>query len=311
MSEAVPNTTRERTAGAKAAAAAQTADARAIAQLYGTCRASEFGIAEGEFREILVAIGVKYLPAGSGAEEAATFYRSLRIEELALARGCAAGSEKAWEVFLTRFREKLYDCARGLVRDDTNAHELADSLYAELYGISEREGKRASKLASYTGRGSLEGWLRTVLAQEFINRYRKGKKLVSLEEQAEAGVQFEAKVEEAAPAADRRLEESTDEALGALNPEDRYILSAYFLDDRTLAEIGKSLGVHESTISRKVEKLGKSLRKAILDGLMRRGMSERQATEALESDVRDLKVDVRAKLAQETRGSPFSERKKR
>ena len=42
------------------------------------------------------------------------------------------------------------------------------------------------------------------------------------------------------------------------------VLAAYYLDGRTLAEIARMLGVHESTISRKVDKLAKSLRKKIL-----------------------------------------------
>ena len=83
---------------------------------------------------------------------------------------------------LTRFREKLYDAGRRLP-DDSRGRELADSIYAELHGLSEREGVRASKLASYTGRGSLDGWSRTVLAQKFVNRYRTREvRLVSLEE---------------------------------------------------------------------------------------------------------------------------------
>ncbi len=108
-------------------------------------------------------------------------YASLRVEDLALARACAAGNERAWERFLIRYREKLYDIAGYITKESSSARELADSLYADLYGMSAREGQRVSKLASYTGRGSLEGWLRTVMAQEHVNRYRKQRRLVSLD----------------------------------------------------------------------------------------------------------------------------------
>ena len=67
---------------------------------------------------------------------------------------------------------------------------------------------------------------------------------------------------------------------------------------RTLAEIARMLSVHESTISRKLDKLAKSLRKQILAGLGRRGMSRRPAEEALEVDVRDLTLNLRDRLAQ-------------
>jgi transposase len=66
--------------------------------------------------------------------------------------------------------------------------------------------------------------------------------------------------------------------------------------------------VHESTISRKVEKLTKQLRKAILKNLSRRGMSRRQAEEALDVDVRDLTLDLRASLAQESIVRAFTEK---
>jgi hypothetical protein len=66
--------------------------------------------------------------------------------------------------------------------------------------------------------------------------------------------------------------------------------------------------VHESTISRKLDKLAKSLRKQILAGLTRRGMSRRQAEEAIEVDVRDLKVDIRRSLAQDSPSGSFSKK---
>ena len=87
------------------------------------------------------------------------------------------------------------------------------------------------------------------------------------------------------------------------------ILSAYYLDGRTLAEIARILGVHESTISRKLDKLARSLRKQIVASLGRQGMSRRQAEEALEVDVRDLQVDIRRSLAQETPTPAFSEKR--
>jgi RNA polymerase sigma-70 factor (ECF subfamily) len=233
----------------------------------------------------------------------------LRVEELALARACAAGHERAWEVFLTRYREKLYDIAGYITKESSAARELADSIYAELYGTATRDGQRTSKLASYTGRGSLDGWLRTVMAQEHINRYRRQRRLVSLEEETEEGFQLAAPESEATIVVDARVEAAVDEVLAALTPEDRFVLASYFLDERTLAEIARTLGVHESTISRKLDKLAKSLRKQILASLGRRGMSRRQAQEALDVDVRDLRVNIRSRLAQETGGPAFSKKK--
>jgi RNA polymerase sigma-70 factor (ECF subfamily) len=280
-----------------------------LADLHARSDCEKIGLARESFAVILCEVGSKHATAATSETEIRAFLLSLRVDELALARACAAGINSAWEIFLTRFREKLYLAALRIAREDSAARELADALYADLYGTTTREGQRVSKLASYSGRGSLEGWLRTVLSQEYVNRYRRTKRLVSLDEESEEGVQFRAPEPEPSPAADPRLAQATDEALAFLSGEDRMVLSAYYLDGRTLAEIARMLGVHESTISRKLDKLAKSLRKQIVAALGRRGMSRRQAEEALEVDVRDLHLDIRRSLTQESSPSAFSEKR--
>jgi RNA polymerase sigma-70 factor (ECF subfamily) len=210
---------------------------------------------------------------------------------------------------MLRYREKLYDIAGYIAKESSAARDLADSTYGDLYGTVTRDGQRVSKLASYTGRGSLEGWLRTVMAQEFVNRYRRQRRLVSLDEESEGGAQFAAAEPEGTMAVDKRVETATDEALTRLCSEDRFVLAAYYLDGRTLAEIARTLSVHESTISRKLDKLARSLRKQILAALARQGMSRRQAQEALEVDVRDLRVNIRRHLMQDSGGQAFPDKK--
>ncbi len=280
---------------------------QAARELFEQCSARKYGLGEDEFHHILEQVAAKYIPAAT-PQQKMKFWRELRLEELALARACANGQEYAWQEFLTRFREKLYDIARGITKEDSSARDLADSIYGDLYGTSERDGYRLSRLNFYMGRGSLEGWLRTVVAQEFVNRYRKQKRLVSLDEQEEDGVQFSAAAPNPPVAADPRLAKAVDEALGQLSPEDRLVLASYYLDNRTLTEIGRLVGVHESTISRRLEKLLKGVRKQVMAGLVARGMNRSQAEEALESDVRYLQVDVGKKL-QENRPAAFQQDK--
>ena len=282
-----------------------------IGELHQASGGEKFGLDFEQFRTILERIAAKYLPAGCNASDICDFYKTLRIEELALARACAAGHDAAWNAFLSRYREKLYDMALHIAKESSAARDLADSVYADLYGMSQRDGERVCKLGSYAGRGSLEGWLRTVMAQEFVNRYRKQRRLVSLDEENAEGVQFAAVESERAPSIDPRLEAAVGAALSALTAEDRFVLASYFLDERTLAEIARTLGVHESTISRKLDKLSKALRKQTVAEMIRRGMSRQQAKEALEVDVRELTVNIREHLsparAQESPREAFQE----
>jgi RNA polymerase sigma-70 factor, ECF subfamily len=290
----------------------------AAQSLYQRSGAAAYDMSAGQFAAILDEIQSKYQP-GVSTEQAAAFCASLRLEERALARACAKGHERAWQDFISRYRQKLHSMALHITRDSEHASELADSLFADLYGLNMRsdhrepgasgEQVRRSKLVFYTGRGSLEGWLRTVMAQEFINRYRKQKRTVSLEEQTEEGVQFAAAEPEPARTPDQRLESATDQALAELSCEDGFVLASYYLDGRTLAEIARTLGLHESSISRRLDRVSDGLRKRILAGLRERGMSHAQATEALDTDVRDVQLDLRRRLTQDSGTQSFSIRK--
>jgi RNA polymerase sigma-70 factor, ECF subfamily len=265
-------------------------------RLYAQANARRFALSPQEFLRIVAEVLTKY---ASGASDAETLelLGLLRVEELTLARACATGNRAAWDEFMGRYRSKLYDAALGIAGDEATARELADGLYAELYGLPSGDRARAGKLSYYMGRGSLEGWLRTVLAQEYVNRYRTQKHTVSLDEQIESGVSFAAEPAASGFVPDARLEEATASALATLAAEDRFLLAAYFLDGQTLAEVASQLRVHESTISRKLDRLTKMLRKSIRKELLAQGMSPRQADECMEdADVRDLKIDVKRSL---------------
>jgi RNA polymerase sigma-70 factor, ECF subfamily len=278
----------------RAAALSERARLRCLAR-YAESRADRYRLTQEAFANVVAAVIQKYA-AEAGEPEVLALIDSLKVEELALARGCALGNEAAWEVFLTRYRASLYGAAYSIAKDEATGRELADSLYADLYGLPADGRARVSKLSYYMGRGSLEGWLRTVLAQEYINRYRSAKKTVSLEEQIEEGLQLHAPMaESSAPTSD--AEQAAGEVLRCLSAEDRVLLASYYLDGRNLAEIAKVLRVHESTISRKLDRLASALRRDIRACLIRRGLSPRQADEAMqELDVRDVTLNVREAL---------------
>jgi len=262
------------------------------ARLHREAGAERFGLTQAEFSAILQEVAGRYLPRGASLSETTGFLTRLHLEDLALARACARGSEAAWETFIARFQESLAATAYAL--SPANARELADSLYADLYGTRAEAGARRSKLDSFTGRGSLSGWLRAVLAQEYVNRYRRERRLLSLEDQ-----HCPPAAPPPVPAADPRVTEATDEALARLAPDDKYILACYYLDGRTLAEVARLRGVHESTISRRLEKITAAIRRAIAAGLMKRGMRRREAELAMDVEVTELAVNVRQRLTQE------------
>ena len=266
-------------------------------ELWQKAEAETLGLTQAEFAGILAAAGAKTnhnQPPGATPSPAqkAAFYRGLHLADLALAHACALGREPAWERFLLLYRGSLVRAAQGVTGSASLGEELADSLYAELYGLREVEGRRRSPLESFTGRGSLAGWLRTTLAQRFTDHHRRTHRETPIED-------FDAPA--AAPAAPVPAEAAALAAgvartLAGLDAEDRFLLAAYYLDRQTLLRIARTLNVHEATISRRLKRLLEGLRVRLLKNLCAGGLSKAAALEALGTDPRDIEINLRALL---------------
>lgn len=282
---------------------------RALTQeLWRACGAVSWGLSDEEFGQILLDVGTARnfgLAEGVAASrhEQAAFFHGLCLDDLVLARACAGGNERAWEHFVGNYRQPLLRAAVAITASETLGRDLADQLYAELYGLTERDGKRRCPLNSYRGRGSLMGWLRTTLAQRHVDHYRRTRREEPLEElDAAAG-----EPESVTPARELSLlEAALEEAVAEQPAENRYLLAAYYLDSRTLKQIAQVLGIHEATVSRKLQRATSTIRKLTLKNLERGGLSRRAAQEALGADPRDLNVNLR-KLLQNSQTEAFHE----
>jgi RNA polymerase sigma-70 factor (ECF subfamily) len=265
-------------------------------------------VSRAEFAEALETIGARDnygLDPEKHANERQRemFWRTLHLEELALARGCALGRESAWRRFLAQHREPLTRAAVDMTGSAALGEELASALYSELYGLTEREGRRWSPLLQYSGRGSLIGWLRAILAQRRVNQYRKTGRETELGEiEPAAAVSEDTDLE--------RLEDlrlAIKMTLTEASAEERFLLSAYYLDQHTLQEISSVLRVHVATTSRKLKRATDRLRKQLLRALRARGLSRQAAEEALGTDPRDVDINLR-RLLQKSEGGPIPDK---
>lgn len=269
-----------------------------VQELWLTAAAESYDLTRDELATALDTIGAKSnhgLPPNTHVDAAqkTAFFRGLHLPELALAQACALGREAAWERFLTLYRAPLTQAAIAITGSATLGHDLADSLYSELFGITEHNGLRRSPLASYSGRGSLLGWLRTTLAQRHIDHHRRTHREAPLDTRDAPAPPPAATP---LPAEIDRLTQAVARALETLAPEGRFLLASYFLDQQTLLQIARLLHVHEATVSRKLKRLTASLRKQLLRNLQSGGLSRRAAEEALGTDPRDLELNIRTLL---------------
>jgi len=221
--------------------------------------------------------------AGELPEVKATnaYFESLRLADLALACACSAGNSAAWDHFVAQYRPELYRAARAIA-GESGARELADSLYAELFGLREKGGQRKSLFDYFHGRSKLGTWLRAILAQRHVDDFRRKKKTDLLDDtdDGEQQIEFAAANTETDPEREKYLvmmQATLAAILDALAPGDRLRLAYYYVEELTLAQIGKLLGEHEATVSRKLERTRREVRQQVETALLKeKKLSEAQ-----------------------------------
>jgi RNA polymerase sigma-70 factor len=242
---------------------------RLIERLYAQAEAARWALSLDEFRDALH----RSLSARFGAErpsdaDVESYLGSLFVEDLALAAACERGTQSAWVEFLGRFRPALLGAAMTIARDESRAQEATDTLYADLYGLEERDGRRRSLFRYFHARSPLASWLRSVVARNFVDGYRADRRSEALRARIMEESDSAPRVVAPPPDPDRvrqleMLRQALCGALAALAPRERLRLSYYHVQELTLAEVGKLLGEHESTASRKLDQTRQQLREEV------------------------------------------------
>lgn len=192
--------------------------------------------------------------------------------DVELARLCERGDENAWERFIREYRPILYRAAEALDPSGA-AREIADALYAELYGVRGGGGEARSLFRYFEGRSSLATWLRAVLAQRFVDHVRMRRRLEPLPEDEDAAASGDERrrptsAPDDASSVDRPryvalLRDALGRAIARLSGRDRLRLSCYYVQDLTLAETGRILAEHEATVSRQLARSRRTLRESV------------------------------------------------
>lgn len=275
-----------------------------IKDMHDKCvgKAPNFGVALDCFRESLELSIDKFLfqPASGtvSIDEIEEFLNSVQAEDLFMAIACAEGNERAWWEFDQNHRAYLERVSRHLASSDLNAQEVVDRVYVELYGTRIVDGKRVSKFANYSGKGSMRGWLRTVIWHSLVDMHRASHDEISLDEMTEnvgegyAHSSFadadlggeEEMIDEISRARYRdAIVSSIEKAFSALHDHEKLLLLYYHSENLKLREIARlvekpesplrkwfqrkssvrkkdpSSRIHESTIMRWLEKTYKKI----------------------------------------------------
>src|SRR5438552_10427802 len=278
-----------------------------ILRLHGEAKAAQWGLGVEAFSHALErAVRKRMNPSGLTIAQREEFLTTLHLEDLAVAQACAAGLETAWEFFVEAYRPYLRSAAGAILRASAasaEARELADSLFAELYGLADGKTGERSLFRYFHGRSSMKTWLRAVLAQRHIDAVRGAKRFESLDEPDGEGRVREPADKVVLPAGDPHrdryislFQTALGAALEKIDLRDRERLRLYYLEERTLAEIGKKLGEHESSVSRNLERIRREMKVNVEERLKKKApgpaLGEEQIALCFEYAAEDVPIDL-------------------
>jgi RNA polymerase sigma factor (sigma-70 family) len=306
--------------------------------LFTQAKAARWGLSGEQFATAIERSVEKRLSAGSLAPDKIEEYlRALHLEDLALAIACVENCEPAWDYFVREYRSYLRAAAAAVLRCSSGAPEacdLADSLFAELYGLSDGARRERSLFRYFHGRSSLKTWLRAVIAQRHIDAIRAGRRFESLDDEdaesrgSKLATAVSVRVVADTHASDPHRERyaalfvrALQAVLASLDPRDDQRLRLYYAKQQTLAEIGRQLGEHESSVSRNLDRIRATLRRTIEETLRNGcpaangfaaelGLSEAQIALAFEYAAADTPFDLEKLLAPKRPTAPAAEKVK-
>ena len=270
------------------------------ARLYRDSGAQRWGVNPATLKAALDRSVAKAFPGRTpSADEVDRYARSLHLADLALACACVDGHDAAWDHFVTTLRPVLYRAADALDASG-GAREMADAIYGELFS--------RSLFRYFHGRSSLATWLRSLLSQRYVDRYRETRRLDPLPDESAA-----MPARGPAPDPDRgryaaAMQTALAAAVAALAPRDRLRLRCYYAEEMTLAQIGRVTREHEATVSRQLARTRKDLRTSIERGLRdEHRFSPGEIAECISSAVDDVgTLDVAELLGRKKSGAQRS-----
>jgi len=262
-------------------------DPALVERLYRDAKADRWRLPQVDFSAALEASCARAFPGAAHAErDVARHLDSLHLEDLALACACALGDNDAWDHFVLEVRPGLYRAADALDRTG-GGRELADSLYADLYGVEQRDGKRQSLFRYFHGRSSLATWLRAVLAQRHVDRVRVERRVDPLPEELPAKMATAARDPDCARLAEM-FRAGLETVMAALDARDRLRLGCYYAQQLTLAQTGRLLKEHEATTSRQLARTRARIRAGVEELLRDRGLNDAQIARCFECATEDV-----------------------
>jgi RNA polymerase sigma-70 factor (ECF subfamily) len=172
---------------------------------------------------------------------------SMHTSDLFIACACCLGDETA----IRSFEAKLFSQVRPVLvkfqRSGVNLDDVMQKLRARLLTAEPGE---LPKLADYSGRGSLKGWLRLAAGRLAIDKTRTQKKHSELADDFAAADQVAPDLAYLKEQYREPFKKAFEKALTELSPRERNFLRMTIIDGVTADKLGELHKVHRTTAGR-------------------------------------------------------------
>ncbi len=174
---------------------------------------------------------------------------ALHVEDLYLACACSDGDARALAIFDARHLASVPRYLRRLDRSPAFADDVRQRLREHLFFGSDGEHPR---IASYSGRGPLDTWVKIAAIRLALNIKRDGHELdLGRADEPHVSVSPELQLLRRRHRAD--LQAAFADAVAALSSDERELLRLHFLEALPLGRIAALQGVDKSTVWRRLQ----------------------------------------------------------
>jgi RNA polymerase sigma-70 factor len=228
----------------------------------------ELGLRIGAFQAHLTAAAQKWVGPFAGRRIAISFIQALHTDDLYLSVACAAGTNPAWERFNAVYGKYINDVACAITFTRDVAKDLASGVMVDLF-LPDHSGR--SRIASYEGRSSLATWLRVIVSHRATNerarRCNNTEGIDVIPDMADESALHRVDASLRACLYGEMIGESLKCSCNSLTDRERLVLLLRYDEELQLGQIARVLGVHQSTVSRQIERACEKLRKEVISNL--------------------------------------------
>lgn len=176
---------------------------------------------------------------------------SEKPEFIELARSCAHGDRKSQERLYKLFYGRMLPICMRYTKDMDLAKDLLQESFIKIF----------SKIKTYDGAGSLEGWIRRIVVNNAIDQFRKKKKefgyMESIDDVEDIQEEEEEKEFDFKPS-------QIIEAMHKLTPVYRAVFNMYVFEEMTHKEIAERLEISVGTSKSNLSKAKRNLKNILL-----------------------------------------------